>query len=166
MATRKTTPIIDRFYAQIERIPVDNACWIWTGSLSRGYGHVYIGKRNNKDYSKRAHRFSWELHKGQIPKELEVCHKCDVRCCVNPDHLFLGTRKDNMQDCSKKGRFNNDRHTSKTHCKRGHEFTKENTRICKSGSRHCRACDRLRVKNNYDAEKLRRMASELRAKGE
>jgi HNH endonuclease len=74
-------------------------CWRWTGHRSNlGYG-VF----NTKTQSK-AHRASWELHRGQIPSGMMVLHKCDVRDCVNPDHLFLGTQTDNMRDMAKKGR--------------------------------------------------------------
>jgi HNH endonuclease len=75
-------------------------CWLW-GSYcqSSGYGQIRIeGKRI------LAHRLSWILHFGDIPEGLLVCHTCDVRRCVNPEHLYLGTQKENMQDCLKKGR--------------------------------------------------------------
>lgn len=76
-------------------------CWIWTGSkYSSGYGRLNIGR----GVQVRAHRFMFEQMNGEIPYEMCVLHKCDVRECVNPDHLFLGTKKDNMQDCIKKGR--------------------------------------------------------------
>lgn len=83
-----------------------DSCWLFTGSkYSNGYGRFqYNGKRES------THRLSYRISKGKIPKGLFVCHTCDIRDCVNPDHLFLGTCKDNLQDMSKKGRaYNGDK---------------------------------------------------------
>jgi len=76
-------------------------CWLWTGAkINSGYGTVKIdGKRY------LVHRYSWELAKGEIPDEMYICHTCDVKLCVQPDHLFLGNQKDNMSDASAKGRL-------------------------------------------------------------
>lgn len=84
----------------IVRVPW-SGCWLWFGAEGSGYGRV--GFKGNLLLT---HRVSWELTNGPIPDGLWVLHKCDVRCCVNPDHLFLGTPKDNMQDKLRKGRGN------------------------------------------------------------
>ena len=78
----------------------NSGCLIWTGSLlSDGYGQIAV---NGK--MMRAHRFSWEESNGPIPEGIYVLHTCDNRVCVNPDHLFLGTQQDNMDDMVRKGR--------------------------------------------------------------
>jgi uncharacterized protein (DUF433 family) len=75
---------------------------LWTGPIKdNGYGVMpHAEGRHNMS----AHRISWELHFGPIPAGMNVCHHCDVRHCVRPDHLFVGTHVDNMQDCLRKGR--------------------------------------------------------------
>jgi hypothetical protein len=83
------------------------------------------------------HRVSWQLHYGPIPEGMLVCHHCDNPPCVRPDHLFLGTQRDNSQDASRKGRLVR---VLRTHCKRGHPF-EGNTYIHPStGRRTCRTC--------------------------
>ena len=82
-----------------------NGCWEWTGALAQGY--VLIHLRNN-NFTK-AHRLSWELFRGPIPKGLCVCHHCDNPKCFNPDHLWVGTHADNMKDKDRKGRGNKGR---------------------------------------------------------
>lgn len=85
-------------------IPVPEAgCWLWTGSVEKGgYGVFHLNGRSNPGVG--AHRASWELYRGKIPASLNVLHRCDVRCCVNPNHLFLGTHADNTNDMIAKGR--------------------------------------------------------------
>lgn len=76
-------------------------CWIWTALLNEhGYGLLYV----SGDRNRLAHRVSWEMHKGPIPDGHGVLHRCDTPACVNPDHLFTGTQKDNLSDCSNKNR--------------------------------------------------------------
>ena len=82
-------------------------CWEWQGSKRSGYGRMIIGSRTDgtrKTVS--THRLSYELNYGEIPQGMEICHKCDNPCCINPDHLFAGTRQDNIDDRERKGRNN------------------------------------------------------------
>ena len=89
----------NRIEDKVERI-TDSGCWVWTGTTtSRGYGQIIS---NNKKFY--AHRASFEAFVGKIPDGMVVCHACDNVHCVNPDHLFLGTQKDNLQDMKAKGR--------------------------------------------------------------
>jgi hypothetical protein len=81
-------------YAGLDR------CWDWSGTLSKaGYGKIKVG-----DVHTTAHRISWAIHYGPVPEGMCVLHKCDNRCCVNPNHLMLGTIEDNNLDRVAKGR--------------------------------------------------------------
>jgi len=93
-------PAEDRFWEKVE-IKDDKFCWLWTGGkYYNGYGQFLKGPNKIG-----AHRFAYELTHGEISdKKMLVCHKCDVRDCVNPNHLFLGTYVDNFKDMNIKGR--------------------------------------------------------------
>jgi len=94
----------ERFFSYI--FPVtESGCWLWVGPVcshkpGREYGVI---KMNGESFL--AHRLSYEIHKGKIPDGLSVCHKCDVPNCINPDHLYAGTHKQNMDDMYRKGRY-------------------------------------------------------------
>lgn len=105
------------------------SCWFWIGLLDcGGYGSFYDGERNVK-----AHDFQWLIQRGKIPRGKFVLHSCDIRQCVNPAHLFLGTLRDNARDWSSKLGL----------CKRGHEYSEENVRLYR-GRRFCIPCERIR----------------------
>jgi hypothetical protein len=94
----------NRFWPKVAIIP-EHPCWEWIGKKNdTGYGSLAIRQGGNKRKWYKAHRISWELHYGQIPKGLHCLHKCDNPGCVRPDHLFLGTQLDNVRDMDKKQR--------------------------------------------------------------
>lgn len=106
----KNKTLLDRIESQIVRIP-ECGCWIWMGPTKiDGYGRINVNQRNC-----HAHRISWELYKGPIPQGMCVLHRCDTPSCVNPHHLFLGTKIENNKDRDNKKRTRN-------------QFTKKNTR--------------------------------------
>lgn len=94
----KLTPR-ERFLAKVCPEP-GSGCWLWRGMvIASGYGMVRFER---KMYM--AHRLAWKFFRGEIAPGLVICHKCDVRACVNPDHLFVGTMMDNIRDMKEKGR--------------------------------------------------------------
>ena len=98
----------ERFWAKVDKYgPVHpvlgTACWLWLGATSVGYGTFTIHTQPTRLVGS-THRFSWEIANGLIPNGLFVLHRCDVRHCVNPNHLFLGTAGDNARDMARKGR--------------------------------------------------------------
>jgi len=112
-----------------------SGCQVWLGSVAdHGYGRIRIDGVLHK-----VHRLSYEIHKGEIPSGLLVCHTCDVRCCLNPEHLFLGTNQDNRIDASNKGRLHVE------FCKNGHPATPENRYMYTGTTKgsYCKVCRRV-----------------------
>jgi hypothetical protein len=100
MAARGQLSVEQRFAMQWMPEP-NSGCWLWLGTISNvGYGKLYAFGQTKAS----AHRVSYQLHVGAIPDGMMVLHHCDVRPCVNPDHLFLGTADDNTKDMLSKGR--------------------------------------------------------------
>jgi len=134
--------VFRRFLDRAERVP--SGCWEWLASKDKGgYGRYHVGNFLT------AHRFSYWAFIGDIPTGMFVLHQCDNRGCVNPDHLLIGTQKDNAQDMINKGRGFNQK---KTHCKYGHKFTKENTQRrndSRNNSRVCAECHRVDSLKSY-----------------
>ncbi len=132
---------IEKFYAKLTKT---DSCWLWTaGKYPNGYGSFQ---------SQYAHRVSYQMHNGEIPKGQIVRHTCDVRECVNPEHLILGTHKDNTHDSVIRNRHH---YKTITHCKNGHEFTEDNTYIYKGYMRVCITCKNERLKKYYHEGKTK-----------
>lgn len=139
-ADRKNTRTIDplvRFWVSVLKT---DTCWLWVGCVTKeGYGLFFDGTKQVL-----AHRFAYELLVGPIPKGLELDHVrawgCTNKHCVRPDHLEPVTHLENLR----RGDAPAAQNRRKTHCKNGHEFTLENTRITHEGKRQCLACARDR----------------------
>lgn len=129
-------PYCDRIIKQAD------GCWLWTGANNGRYG-ISVDPKTKRVTT--AHRVLYEHFKGPIPDGLEVDHLCRVKLCVNPDHLEPVTSKENMR------RANAHPRKLKTHCKRGHEYTPENTVINKRGNRHCKQCAKLKYEERKNS---------------
>ena len=124
----------------------ENGCWIWLGTrMPTGYGTIHAQGRRL-----RAHRASYEAFVGPIPDGLLVLHSCDVRACVAPHHLRVGTHSDNEADKLARGRH---RTANQSTCQRGHDMSVENV-LTWRGQRKCRECNNARRRARRAAARL------------
>lgn len=144
-------PVMERF---IEKIDTSGSCWLWKSALHHsGYGLFGMDGR-----MQTASRVAYKLLVGPIPPDMCVLHACDNPRCVKPSHLFLGTQLENMRDMTTKGR---NHETKKTHCPRGHAYTKLNTYLSPSKKgRTCRECGRI-AQRAYQAKKKSKATSNV-----
>lgn len=112
---------LDRFFAKVDKT---DTCWIWTASLNhKGYGQF-----QSSTYGRPmlAYRFAYLMLVGEVPEGLVLDHICEVKACVNPQHLEPITNQENLIRGGV-GQKNAEHHKSRTHCRNGHEYTEENT---------------------------------------
>lgn len=159
----RTMTDADYMVRLLGRCKREGDCLRWQGTKNpKGYGQM-----SYRNHIQMAHRLVYMLKIGPIPPGMLVCHTCDVRDCCTADHLFLGTEKDNNRDCGNKGRHHNSR---KTHCKRGHEYTFENTYLKVTPTtvmRGCKACMLIKmreeIKNGKALARQRRRRARIKA---
>jgi HNH endonuclease len=98
---RKVRDVRERFFEKVDTGNTVNGCWLWlAGKNHQKYGRFYYD-----GWDQPAHRVAYILANGPVDPKLLACHSCDQPSCVNPSHIFMGTQKQNMEDCKKKGRF-------------------------------------------------------------
>lgn len=141
---------IERLRKFAPKVAFTKTCWLWRGNKhpDSGYARIWFDRHDDR----LAHRVAFEWARGAIPDGLVLDHICRVRHCVNPDHLEPVTSGENVLRGISASAIN----ARKTHCLRGHEFTRENTWTSRRGERHCRECTRARKRLYRQAVKALR----------
>ena len=151
---------IERFMANV--IPEPNSgCWLWVGATNKtGYGSFHPQRSNPTN----AHRWLFKETTGMNLNGLSVCHKCDLPVCVNPQHMFPGTQKENIQDAARKGRKKHQPWrkpvAKRTLCYKGHPLEGDNVYLHKDGRRRCLVCANRRL---ADSKLRSRIETSLKA---
>lgn len=133
----------ERFWEKVDKSGGPDGCWLWTGAHD-SYGQFYLEGRNHQ-----AHRIALFLEHGEhVPPGMEACHECDVKLCVNPAHLYVGSHAENMKEAFDKGMLPSVL-KKQTVCKNGHEFSPANTEELSNGTRRCRICQLRRARESF-----------------
>jgi len=147
----RIVPHADLVLRVMGKVSIDEAtgCWLWNGSKSStGYGQIWVpGKTRQESRLAQAHRFTFEMFRGEIPRGYQIDHLCRCRNCVNPNHLEPVTQQENIRRGEGGQQW-----AAKTHCPNGHPYDRENTYKYK-GSRFCRECQRIAARRLYWARK-------------
>jgi hypothetical protein len=126
-------------------IPEPNSgCWLWTGYLDRGYGHLLAWRKDGSQGMRAAYKVGYEEYIGPVSDGLELDHKCRVRSCVNPWHLEPVTHAENIR----RGRWQPAVNVRKTQCDRGHPYA-DDTMTNYGGHRKCMTCNKMTCLDRY-----------------